>query len=140
MPRAACRKRPCKICRRWFLPNPRVGNRQKTCNSPECKTAWHRKQCAKWYRGNKDYFKANYLHRKLAGCSEPAFPSDSKHGPRLLPASRIQLHLPRSDIAEVMTAKAVIVIEYILAQAIARIHSTITGTGSRKPSPTNNSP
>jgi hypothetical protein len=120
-----------------------VGKRQKICDSPECKVVWHRKQCAKWYRGNKDYFKANYLHGKLAGCSEPASPP-SGHRPRQLPASRIQLHLPRSDIAEVMTAKAVIAIEYMLAQVIARIHSvqkaTITGTGSRKLPVTNNSP
>jgi hypothetical protein len=26
-----CRKRPCRVCRRWFMPNPRLKDRQMTC-------------------------------------------------------------------------------------------------------------
>ncbi len=37
MPEA--RKRPCSICRRWFRPDPRVGDRQHACTKPECQTA-----------------------------------------------------------------------------------------------------
>ena len=36
MPEA--RKRPCTICRRWFRPDPRVGDRQHACGKPECQT------------------------------------------------------------------------------------------------------
>jgi len=40
------RKRPCRICRRFFRANPRLGMRQKTCGRPACKQAWNRKLCA----------------------------------------------------------------------------------------------
>lgn len=101
---------------------------------------WHRKQCARWNRANKEYFKGNYLHRKLADCSGPAPAGNSGSNSEVLrfPASRIQLHLPRSDIAEVLPAKAVITIEYIVAQIIARIHPVQRAT--RKLSAMNNSP
>jgi len=29
-------KRPCRLCRRWFRPDPRVGERQYACSTPEC--------------------------------------------------------------------------------------------------------
>ena len=35
------RKRPCRVCRRWFQPDARLGDRQKTCGDPECKREWH---------------------------------------------------------------------------------------------------
>jgi hypothetical protein len=33
------RKRPCSICRRWFMPDVRVGQRQQACSSPDCQAA-----------------------------------------------------------------------------------------------------
>ena len=30
---AVLKKRPCKICRRWFPPHPRLKERQKTCGA-----------------------------------------------------------------------------------------------------------
>ncbi len=41
MQRAKPRKRPCRVCRRWFLPDGRLKNRQKTCGNPECQREWH---------------------------------------------------------------------------------------------------
>lgn len=35
-------KRPCRICKKWFFPNPRLGDRQKTCGTPECQRQWHK--------------------------------------------------------------------------------------------------
>ena len=37
MPEA--RKKPCRICRRWFRPDPRVGQRQRACGEPDCQTS-----------------------------------------------------------------------------------------------------
>ena len=56
-----CKKRPCRICRRWFVPNARVKDRQMTCGDPGCKREWHRRKCQEWNRANRDYFRANYL-------------------------------------------------------------------------------
>ena len=43
MTRSPTRKRPCRICKRWFMPHPRVKDRQKTCGNPPCQREWHRK-------------------------------------------------------------------------------------------------
>jgi len=51
-------KKPCRICRRWFRPNVRVGMRQRTCSRPECQTARRKKTQAAWRARNPDYFVA----------------------------------------------------------------------------------
>ena len=42
------RKRPCRICRRWFTPHPRTGDRQRVCSAPGCQRERHRRACARW--------------------------------------------------------------------------------------------
>lgn len=39
------KKRPCSICRKWFLPHPRLRERQKTCGSAGCQRERHRRSC-----------------------------------------------------------------------------------------------
>ena len=39
------KKRPCRICRRWFLPDRRAGDRQKVCSGKECQRERHRRNC-----------------------------------------------------------------------------------------------
>jgi hypothetical protein len=56
------RKRPCCICRRWFVPDRRVGRRQRACSAPACQIARRAKTQAAWRRRNPDYFIA---HRML---------------------------------------------------------------------------
>jgi hypothetical protein len=49
------RKKPCRICRRWFHPDARVGDRQRACGKPECQTARRQKTQADWRKRNPDY-------------------------------------------------------------------------------------
>ena len=49
------RKKPCRVCRRWFQPDPRVGDRQRVCGKPECQTARRQKTQADWRKRNPDY-------------------------------------------------------------------------------------
>ncbi len=63
--RSTGRKRPCRVCRRWFSPDPRPGERQKTCGRAECRREWHRRQCEQWNRKNTNYYQENYLQQKL---------------------------------------------------------------------------
>jgi len=59
------KKRPCKICRKWFTPNNKLKDRQQTCANPECQKEWHKKTCAKF---NKRYcieFRSNYMQKKI---------------------------------------------------------------------------
>src|SRR5450631_171968 len=69
MPKA--RKRPCTICRRWFLPNPRVGARQKACGQPECQSARRQKSQASWRRRNPEYATAYRIQQRAAAEPPP---------------------------------------------------------------------
>ena len=72
MPEA--RKRPCTICRRWFRPNPRVGDRQHACGKPECQTRRRQKTQASWHRRNPGYAIAWRIDRRAAQTQPPPEP------------------------------------------------------------------
>jgi len=59
------RKRPCRICRKWFSPQPRAGDRQHICSDPGCQTERHRRACASWRRRHPDYDREDRLRRRL---------------------------------------------------------------------------
>ena len=129
MIKKASRKRPCRICRRWFLPNPRVKQRQKTCGKPKCQNEWHRKKCAVWNRKNADYFKADYLQKKI----EASTP-DNAHGQKRqkisVPKSRMRTGLPLGYVQELIGINQMIIIEY-LVQLLDRRFTTSAGEFKR---------
>jgi hypothetical protein len=110
------KKRPCRICRRWFLANARVKDRQMTCGDPACKREWHRRKCQEWNRANPDYFRANYLQKKLE-----AVQSDkaAKAHTRAPPQSLSKSGLPLRFVQEVIGVQHLLIIEY-LAQLLTR--------------------
>ena len=59
------RKRPCRICGCWFIPNMRAGNRQKVCSRPSCQRERHRRNCANWRRRNPHHDREGRLRDKL---------------------------------------------------------------------------
>src|SRR6266576_1800356 len=65
-------KRPCRICRRWFRPDPRVGARQRACRNSSCQKARHQQAQAKWCARNPDYF----IARRIQARSLPEQPSE----------------------------------------------------------------
>lgn len=77
------RKKPCRICRRWFQPDVRVGGRQRACGKPECQTARRQKTQADWRRRNPDYTIAWRLDQRAAQTPPPE--------PRRFPAPLNQL-------------------------------------------------
>lgn len=122
MPKTPSRKRPCRICRRWFLPNPRLKQRQMTCGQAECQRQWHKRKCTEWNRKNTDYFKTNYLQKKIDTATQPrgdpetAMPA--KHLAKV-PASRMNTGMPLEYVKEVLGVQLVIIQEY-LAQLLDR--------------------
>ena len=72
MPEA--RKKPCTICRRWFRPNPRVGERQRACSAPECQTARRQKSQANWRARNPEYAITWRLDQRAAQTQPPPEP------------------------------------------------------------------
>jgi hypothetical protein len=69
MPEA--RKRPCRICRRWFQPDPRVGGRQRACSKPDCQTARRQKTQASWRDRNPGYAIAWRIDQRGAQIQPP---------------------------------------------------------------------
>ena len=59
------RKRPCRICGRWFQPHPRAGPRQRVCSQPSCQRERHRRACGAWHGCNPDYDREARLVRRL---------------------------------------------------------------------------
>jgi len=123
------RKRPCSICRKWFLPDVRQAGRQKTCG-PECSRKLHRRNCSEWNRKNTAYFKSNYLDKKLEedGRSPPdSTQPDVNADANPPPKSRINLNLPRDIIGSRMGRGNLIIAEYVTEQIFGRIRKNATG-------------
>lgn len=59
------RKRPCRICRKWFRPDRRAGDRQHACSEPSCQRERHRRNCAAWRERNRDEERAHRLRQRL---------------------------------------------------------------------------
>lgn len=111
------RKRPCRICGKWFAPNPRLGDRQKTCGDPECKRLWHTRMCAEWNRAHRHLFQENYLKKRVqagdTGQQQPPVRS-----PPPVPIPPVQhtppLDYPRKVVQEVIGVQQLVIIEYIV--------------------------
>ena len=63
-------KRPCCICRRWFVPDHRVGRRQRACSATACQIARRVQTQASWRRRNPDYFIAHRIQRRRLKADE----------------------------------------------------------------------
>ena len=59
------KKRPCKICRKWFRPSNREGDRQRTCTRGECQRERHRRNCKQWRERNRYIEKEGRLRDRL---------------------------------------------------------------------------
>ena len=129
MQQAMIRKRPCRICRRWFMPNPRLKERQKTCGNSRCKRQWHNKMCAKWNRANSDYFKSNYLQKKLDAAMGTNRPQGSQPAtePIPLPKSRFNSGLPLEFVQEVIGIQHVVILKYFAQLLNRRFQELIAG-------------
>ena len=54
----------CRYCGRFFTPDKRVGDRQKSCSRPDCKAKRKKESQASWCRRNPDYFKGSYTNTR----------------------------------------------------------------------------
>ncbi len=120
MQRRKSRKRPCRICRKWFSPDPRVGERQKTCGRQDCQNKWHAKKCVEWNSKNSPYFREIYLSKKLASVvtgtetAKVQTPPD-KGGKRAIAAPYFPKSspIPCNLIQEVIGAQHLVIIKYV---------------------------
>src|SRR6266481_7668627 len=70
----APRKRPCSICRRWFRPDARVGDRQHACGKAECQSRRRQKTQASWHHRNLGYAMAYRIDQRAAQTQPVAEP------------------------------------------------------------------
>lgn len=113
------KKRPCRICRKWFRADPRVGERQMTCGNKDCQNKWHTRKCSEWNRNNPTYFREIYLSRKLTALNEAGGSNDPPESSRILgviskPKSSKSPKLLINPVQEVMAAQQIVIIEYIV--------------------------
>ena len=100
-----------------------------TCGDSSCKTEWHRKKCAEWNRRNTDYFKANYLQKRLEAAGQGAGTSKTptaKSSPGKTLKSRMKTGLPFEYVQEVIGIQHLIIIEYLAQLLNQRFAKTMT--------------
>jgi len=61
------RKRPCRICRRWFVSHPRAGDRQHVCSAADCQRERHRRACQRWRQREGPAEHAHRLRQRVRG-------------------------------------------------------------------------
>ncbi len=129
-------KRPCCICRKWLQPIAQQKGRQRTC-SPACQQELHRKQCEKWNRKNKAYFKSNYLADKIRTINEQQQSTDPSADLQARPDKPPVIFLPQSQrtepilpmdilVAQLGKNRAVI-IQYLVFQVTRYVRCAASG-------------
>lgn len=117
------RKRPCRICKRWFRPDPRLKDRQMTCGEEACKREWHRRKCAEWNKENSEQIKKERLAGRLisigSASGQTQVPTPTRSGPATIQTAP-QAQLSRSQAQEVIAVQLSVMFEYLLRQLLKR--------------------
>ena len=58
------KRKRCRYCKSLFIPDPRVGQRQKTCGDDLCQKAHKAQNNARWRKRNPDYARNDYPRLK----------------------------------------------------------------------------
>ena len=116
-------KRPCCICRKWFVPDVRQKGRQKTCG-PACQKELHRRQCEKWNKKNKADSKSNYLAKKL----EKAAIQTAPDSPAISFQQQTKPVLPMEIITAEYGVKPAIIVQYLVTQIIDYTNDRVRGS------------
>jgi hypothetical protein len=72
------RKRPCRICRRWFVVHPRAGDRQRVCGRAQCQRERHRRACKAWHDREADEERRHRLRQRLRQEPTDSGPASSR--------------------------------------------------------------
>lgn len=81
----------CLYCGRYFVPDRRVGTRQKACRRQKCKETRKQEAHKSWFKKNPDYFKGDYWRVK-----EWRMRKKRQSPARLVKQDVIQDEIPRS--------------------------------------------
>jgi hypothetical protein len=109
------------------MPNPKLKDRQMTCGEPECKKQWHRKKCLEWNKNNFEYFRSNYLQKKLDAATQNDGARKSGKSPPSPQKSRLKSKLPHPFVQEVIGIQHLIIIEYFGQLLMRRFQEVLKG-------------
>ncbi len=101
------RSKPCCICRKRFTPNPRLGDRQKTCGSRDCKAERKRRVQAKWSHDNADYWTERRLREQAARLEA------GEGKPANTPPPSALKQLPATYIQDELGAHALVILMFL---------------------------
>ena len=114
--------RPCRICRHWFLPDPRAGDRQHVCCQTSCQRERHRRSCRAWREREQESIRTHRLRmRILAAEPEPAGAGGSS-GSRL-PTQRLRWGAVRDAVG----LQVGVIVEEIAQQIQIWVRGGVTG-------------
>jgi hypothetical protein len=68
---AHLRKRPCRFCRRWFLPDARQGEQQYACPEPACQARRKAENQRDWLEREPGYFRGRAEKHRTYRTSHP---------------------------------------------------------------------
>jgi hypothetical protein len=68
---AHARKKPCCVCGKWFIPDGRIGKRQRACKKTACLKERKRRAQASWVDRNPDYFAARRIQARQSATRPP---------------------------------------------------------------------
>jgi len=120
------RKKPCSICRRWFLPDARLGKRQRTCGSEECRGACKAKSQASWRKRNPDYQTDRRLRAQIKAVERE--PADH----RLSAPPSFMTAIPWSLVKTLMGAETAVATAFLLRMVDHEV-KTLMGVRNRMP-------
>lgn len=113
MARISRGKRPCSICRKWFVPDARQIGRQTTC-SPACQKERHRRQCEVLNKKNKADARNNYLAKKLEKATNQSVSTFSA----ISSQRQIEPVLPMDIVLSEYGIKPAIIVQHLISQII----------------------
>lgn len=118
------RKKPCRICRRFFRPKAQVGDRQKTCGKDVCRKAWRKRKNQEAYRKGRDYHRGHALRNKLMSALPfPGRASSATTKFRNRPSGFLQF--PREEMQATMGHEATVTQEYLATIVLRRAISCL---------------
>jgi hypothetical protein len=116
------RRKPCRICRKFYRPHARVGDRQKTCGQESCRKAWRSRKNREAYQREREYHRGHALRKKIEQARPRAGPTNpEKKGPKR--RRRNALQLPYEEIREALGVEASVVLSYLLTLNLRRERS-----------------
>ena len=110
------KKRPCRICRRWFQPHRRVGDRQTVCSRDECQRERHRRACAAWRKRETQSVRFHRLTQRVTVPVEELPPETSAGSPPG-PETRLRFDRVRDavglQVSMVIQVLAIVIRDYV---------------------------